>query len=287
MAGLTKATKKRVTGQKVPAPKLPVGKPKIPAATAGALNPAPYSFMPYQAPTSPPTGTYDPNLDASLAAAKRGYSDLEADTAKVGGRAFSDYNIALGDKSLGEQSTGLEGQRARGLADSLRQYTILGNRQTQAARGAGVSEGGALAAALAKRQANQTRDDTRLNTSIDQAEGDLGLRYQRGVEDRGDVLGRAGRELGFYGQDIGASKFFQAGQAGFELPTRPADQGVGPTGTPYKKLTINGRKVFADAAGALYDQPPGTAGAKVVGAPPKKPRVEAGGLKLTKERKKR
>lgn len=183
-------------------------------------------FKPFKAPTRPPSNTYDPNLDAQQRAAQRGFQDLQADTALAGGRALEDYG-------LGVQN--LQQARARGLADIAtaetgvrRDFSTLATAQAGQQRSAGVSGGGtALAAAAARAQNQQLALDplqtqrVRLNENTDAAIGAAGVDYTRGVTDRTTALDRAGRENTFFGQDIGAQRFYQARGTGYIPPTRP------------------------------------------------------------------
>lgn len=251
---------------------------------------------------SPPPGSYDPNLDAELAATQRGFVDTTSDVERAGGRASNDYAIGQGDigrqrdqgladllrrRTRGAEDFAAQGQDlqrgyGRSLADLLtsraragedygrsvaglqRSYSQLGDTQRQRAQQSGTARGGALAQALAKRTANQAWDrapidqgyqrfgadsaqrqgrlnedlqlgqgriktaqdrfnqdygaggwaEQRLNEGADQSLGRLGLQFQRGNEDRGVTLDRARRELGFFGQDVNANRFFQAVQSG-------------------------------------------------------------------------
>src|SRR5688572_7192595 len=47
-------------------------------------------FTPFQAPSRPPPGTYDPSLDAAERAAGRGYGDLQQDLERAQGYAYTD-----------------------------------------------------------------------------------------------------------------------------------------------------------------------------------------------------
>lgn len=215
----------------------------------------PRYFDPYQAPTSPPPGTYDPGLDAQLRAAQRGYGDLQTDYGydAAGNPIGTQSSRSLNDFTLAQQRLNDQGQqsigdvlraRARGQQDYAtqtanvgRQYGNLATQQGSALTGAGVTgPGGALAAALRVRTANQGRDqagldlqqqrflqdsglqESRIGTSLAQRLGDLGTGYQRGVEDNATKLERAARELGFYGQDVAAQRFAQASSSGLWDP---------------------------------------------------------------------
>lgn len=207
----------------------------------------------------PPAGTYDPMLDAGLAASKRGYGDMQFDFSRdygsngAGGRAFNDYQIGLEgltrsrDRGLADIGTG----EARALQDrdtSLgnigRAFQQLGGRQTAAAAAAGAARGGALQQGMAKRAVNQDLERAPVLTAFDRQKADfttsrarvgedftsqsgaLGLGYQRAGEDAITGLGRAGREVGQFGIDTQAARLFQATQAGYQPPVAaPAPAG--------------------------------------------------------------
>ena len=205
---------------------------------AGKTNPG--GFTPWDPGQKPPSGTYDPTLDANLRGAQRGFGDLTLDTERDNTRALNDYGIAqhgirsalhsvLTSNEISKNRLNEDTKRA--TADLGRQYQQQGQGQAQAAQAAGAVGGGALAQALLKRTANQARDqqgiDQRqqrglsdLMRSSDQAQyaandqlGALKLAYDRGVEDRGTALTRAGRELASFGTDTAEQRAFQAGQA--------------------------------------------------------------------------
>jgi hypothetical protein len=246
-------------------------------------------FQPYQAPTSPPPGFYDPALDSQERAAQRGYVDLQQDTdtgqqrdqsglISTSGRLNEDYATSTGrlNEDFNTSLASLLRNRQRGqedyttaTGDVKRNYQQLGDRQTQTAVNQGVTGGGALQAGADVRKENQGREQGRMDTSYQrsvqdsafQEQGlrtslqraladaqqsfsrgteDLGTQYQQGTDDRATALGRAGRELGFYGQDIGAQRFFQAGQSGWAPPGRgepggqPANEFRDAQGNPFR-----------------------------------------------------
>jgi hypothetical protein len=75
--------------------------------------------------------------------------------------------------------------------------------------------------------------------------------YQRGVDDRAVDVARQGRELGFYNQDVGAARFFQAGQMGYVPPQRPSNEFVGAHG-PYRVVMRGGKPVRVTPSGSPY-----------------------------------
>jgi hypothetical protein len=252
----------------------------VPVGVPGGA-PGPYAFTPFQAPTSPPSGFYDPSLDASYGQAERGYGDLQSDIGydAEGNPTGVQSMRALSDFTLGKQD--IERRRGQGLEDIGRNYTILGNRQRQGAVTGGTSEGGALAQALARRTVNKGREDTRLNEASDRAQGDLSLRYGRTTEDYKNTLSRAGRELGFYKGDIGAAKFFQAGQAGFVPPVAPANEQVGPDNQPYQTQQFGAADLYVNPGGTAYKGVPGAPqGYKLTSRKPKTWRLTSRGYRL-------
>jgi len=177
-------------------------------------------FTPYRPPT-PPAGSYDPALDAQLAAARRGLSDLQGQIGTQQARDVTDYASQL--EQIGRQTdyneadlskSWLRGRediyrdRARGGEDYqrnvqmlTRRYDQLGRNQLQATNAAGVIRGGALLQSAAKRSENQALErqplDTNYNrfmTDSSQAESRLGADYaqqsQRNEAARTGQLGR-------------------------------------------------------------------------------------------------
>lgn len=208
-------------------------------------------FPQFVAPTTPPPGTYDPSLDAQLAAAGRGYGDLQSQTGIDNQRAQDDFTLGSGhlqtllDQALGDLSTGRTNAHTdyeRAVGDLVQNYSRLGNRQAQGQAQATADGGasGALQQSLEKRMANEAHDRVPLdtaehrsvdayNTAVDRAKsgeaydvGQLGLGLSRGNEDRANALGIAGRENAQFGTDIGAQRWFQATQMGYDPPQKPA-----------------------------------------------------------------
>lgn len=230
-------------------------------------------FTPFSFPTSPPPGTYDPALDAGVSAAKRGYGDLQQDNERDTQRAQSEYAI---------QRAQAERNKTRSLADVLRdraregtdystnvtglrrRYEQLGSVHGEQAAMSGQTRGGALAAALEARTANQGLEQTGLDTrhtrygedsaqsekriSEDYDTPDTGIfaalekGYQYGQDDRVTQGARAGRELGFFEQDTGAQRFAQAAGIGYSPPERPRNEYSDAKG-PYR-LVIKGNKRY-------------------------------------------
>lgn len=185
------------------------------------------SFLPFKAPANPPPGSYDPQIDAQVRAAGRGLGDTQADVGRDRQRMTDDAGIRIGD---------LTQQRDRTLADTLRGYQQQGVRQGASAQEQGVARGGTLQAALAARTENQGRDTTRLGEDFKRSVDGVNLGVERGNTDFDQTLTRAGRENTFFGQDAGEQRFFQAGQAGWEAPTKPANEFTSKGGTAYRVL---------------------------------------------------
>jgi hypothetical protein len=220
-------------------------------------------------PPSPPTGSYDPALDAQRRAASRGLQDTEADTGIANTRDTVDYGLNR-DDVLRAQTRGLENlttSRDRGYGDVDRQvavlqrgYQTLAGNQRQQFQAHGLAYGGAALQAAAKRQANEafdqqpldvararigedfTRQSARLGEDAGLQLGRLALDYAppdaanplggRRFQDRTTALTRAQREDAAFGLDIGQEKVFQATQGGWvppEPPKRP--RGRFPQGT--------------------------------------------------------
>jgi hypothetical protein len=149
-------------------------------------------FQPFKAPTTPPTGTYDPALDAQVEASKRGLADLVMDTDTNRSRLASDYGLAV--------------------AGIQRQTQLTGQQQAGQQRAQGIRGGGVLAAAMVRAE-NQQR-------AIDP----LSLNYARQNEDMTTGLSRAQRENTQFGLDVTAQRFFQATQSGWKAPTAPKNE---------------------------------------------------------------
>lgn len=159
-----------------------------------------------------------------------------------------------------------------------RGYKRQGQGQAQQSEAQGVAQGGTLKAALAARKENEGIDrapvergfqrfsadsqrtegrvnedtdlyqsrlrddsglaDSRLTEDSDSQLGRLALALQYGEDDRQVGLGRAGRELGEFEADTGATRFYQAAQSGqYAIPRRGE-----PGGPPSNE--------FSDARGA-------------------------------------
>lgn len=202
-------------------------------------------------------------------------------------RADLTRNRGYGVEDFATERGNVERNYGRSLADILRAkadvtqgYNRLGSQQAESAAARGVTQGGTLAAALAARTGNEAHDQAPLDTSrtrlgedrtnqlgqIDRQQqrfmagyddpttglfAKLDTGYQRGVDDRSLDVARQGRELGFYNQDVGAARFFQAGQMGYVPPQRPGNEFVGAHG-PYRVVMRGGKPVRVTPTGSPY-----------------------------------
>lgn len=259
------------------------------------------AFTPYQTPTSPPPGFYDPAIDSQERAAVRGYGDLQQDTERDTERANSglvtsssrlneDYNTSNERRGQDYQASlkDLLTSRTRQTQDygtdredRNRGYQQLGGRQTQSAVNQGITGGGALKAGLAARLANQTREqgradqgynramedsmgsEARLNMNaqrmdVDARRGfarrteDLGTGYAYDANDRAMGLGRAGRELTFYGSDMDAQRFFQANQSGWDPDSAKPTNEFRDAQGPYRVIMRGGKKIRVRPNGSTF-----------------------------------
>jgi hypothetical protein len=174
----------------------------------------------------PPSGSYDPAIDASVSSAQRGNRYLVGGTAGVQGVGqfdTGDLDIAQrrGDEDLAIGLDDLGRNRGRTLADMSRSFQRLGNQQAQAMRSRNLRGGGVLQAA-ARRKANHDWDQNRVfeDQGDPSKQGDYGiqgrrmqLQHTRGSEDRTMQAGRATTELGAYESDARTSAWAQAKQA--------------------------------------------------------------------------
>jgi hypothetical protein len=205
----------------------------------------------------PPTGSFDPALDAQRRAAGRGLRDTITDTNTANLRDTVDYGLGR-DEIARSQTRGLEdlttgrdqrlGDVDRGLAVLHRGYQTLASQQRQEFQAHGLGYGGAALQAAAKRQANEAFDQqpldvarTRIGEDFARQSGRLGedtsLAYGklaldlappdasnplggRRFQDRTTALTRARREDTSFGLDTAAEKMFQATQSGW-VPPRP------------------------------------------------------------------
>jgi hypothetical protein len=264
-------------------------------------------FQPFSTPTSPPPGFYDPALDAQLGNANRGLQYHLDDLTTAGERAGSQLGIdtesvnrnqARSLADLMTEATRAQQDHQAALDELGRRFTRLGQGQAQAASAAGLA-GGALQAAAQARAQNQAIAQQPIDTAFQRTNENIGTQRQRVNEDAGLSLADLQRQFGYgaadrstdetrsqientnFGQDIGAEKFFQAGQAGYVLPSAPSNEFTGPGG-PYQVRVEGGQDVGYDPQGnVLFRRPRG--GASVLAGAmtrrrsgPSVPRVRAG-----------
>lgn len=217
---------------------------------SGGAAPAPAG------PTRPPAGYYDPALDAAERAGERGLGDFRIDTDTANSRASTDY--VTGTARVGEdrdtslagllrakmrglqdvetgRSRGLEDvgsarddvnrQAGRSLADLARGYRERGVGQAEQIQAAGVAGGGALKAALARRTADQGREQAGAQRGFD-----------RFSEDSVTSEGRLGEDLasGLSGLDRGATRIGEDYDTGVSGVQRGAQRALDDAGTDYQ-----------------------------------------------------
>lgn len=231
-----------------------------------AIAAKPY-FTPFQAPTSAPAGSYDPAYDAQLDNANVGfgYAAQDYDTSKTrlgvdydeGKKlAATDHGYSLADLLTSRNRAGED--YATTTQGIQRDYTNLGTAQAGQARAAGVASGGALAQALAKRNANQGLAQAGVDRSRDRFNEDnatgvarendrygrqsaqMDTSFFRGNADLDTGYQRAGAENDRFGRQVNTQTLYAAGAAG-ALPTRPANESTNSkTGETYRTETFNG-----------------------------------------------
>lgn len=249
---------------------------------------ATHAFTPYQAPSTAPAGSYDPAYDAQLENANQGFDWTAQDYVTGQTRLNGDYGTATDRQAhdYGQAKDYLGQDHASALANLLtsrnrgvedygtatgnlqRNYLNLGTQQSAQARSAGAGEGGALAQALLKRQANQGRDQSGLDTqqarfladnttrtdqenqgfqrqsdaldlSNQRGTEDLGQNYFRGSVDAGTGYQRAGIQNATFGRQLNAEKLAIAAQNG-GLPLAPENEHTY-KGITYRTEVHNGK----------------------------------------------
>lgn len=154
----------------------------------------------------PPLLTYDPSIEASRRAAKRGLKDLKVDTKRAQRYLKQDWRTERKDlqtqRRRGLRDIGL--QRSRGLRDIgyertdtrlglergradfateldnlIHGYKVQGNEQAQNAAAAGVGGGAVAQASEAARAANLARSRQPLDTSMQRLEEDTATSLTR------------------------------------------------------------------------------------------------------------
>jgi hypothetical protein len=174
-------------------------------------------FDPYQ-PPPPPSGSYDPILDAQQAASQRGLGDVRQDTSLAGTRAAVDYGLGVEglNRSYGRGMEDFTTSRDRGMQDYgqqlgrgeedytrnvgllQRSYQQLGRREAEGARSRHVISGGLALRAAQIRAENEAIDRQPLDTGISRLRQDVSTGQTRLGEDYARGTGRLGqdRDLG-------------------------------------------------------------------------------------------
>jgi hypothetical protein len=233
--------------------------------TAYQANPAAFEPRPEPKLTRPPTGYYDPSIDAQVAAGARGLGDLRIDIDTGIRRGGEDFQTAMG---------GARTQRAQTLADLMTgetrlrddhrlatedlglQFGRLARGQAEGARARGVISSGLAARAAQIRAGNQGRAQAGLDLSRDRGleniatdrsrfeenyltqTGLLDRDYQRQYGAGGDLdlqLARGEREQPLLEADANDLRLFQAKQAQWVPPGAPKPKG---------KLTGRRRRIY-------------------------------------------
>ncbi len=211
-----------------------------------ALRPQ-VGFKPWQAPTKPPPGFYDPGLDAAGRASQRGLDYLTGDTEDSLARNKDEYGFSLGDlernkgrsladilraRTLYDANAAQAGQReaqdyGRATGDLSTQYTRLGVQQTGNAESAGVAGGGTLAAALRARTANHEHD-----------QGGLDQTHARFVEDQANQLQHAHEAFDLAASRVGEDYGSVGGGGAEGSLTRHYQYGVDDAGKAVERAGI-------------------------------------------------
>ena len=236
-------------------------------------------FTPFVAPKRPPTGTYDPAIDAQVGASDRGFEDVKSDAGIARLQGATDTQVASEaiDRGAGRSLADLLRSSQRGAQDFAgataergRQYGNLAQSQANAAVQQGVQSGGTLRAALEARAANQGREQASAQQGFDRfnadnltangrvkedqglAHGALTLQADRTLGDSGSIdrtVDRAGREHTFFGADAGNQRWFEASRMGVQMPTAPKGE--------FKTAAGNSYRVLKGAKRTLYLWPDG------------------------------
>ena len=167
------------------APRLYTGVRGAPGAPSGPSGPKPNSklaWSPFDPNARPPSGSYDPAIDASADAATRGWNYSQEDYTKNTGRLNADY--AISTENLG------------------RKYDFLASSQNQRARQMGVDAGGWAEASQQTRAGNKGREQDSLRLS-----------WERAMSDQLESNTRAGLENEAFQGAAQGSRVFQANQA--------------------------------------------------------------------------
>lgn len=179
-------------------------------------------------------GTYDINTGAD-----RGIADLlrsagyqTEDTNRSADRGIYDTELGASrstfdvNRSSGRSLADLLTNRTRGGEDYqsaieglARQYSRLGNQQTQSARAAGIAQGGFAAQAAAKRAENQEYDKKPIDTSYRRFSQDSVRDENRIGEDKSTALQRIGENRDLTVGRIGEDRTTSLGRIATERDT--------------------------------------------------------------------
>lgn len=216
-----------------------VGPPRSPRPKPGRVTAGGY--------IQPPFLTYDPGIEAQRRAAQRGLEDTTQNVKTEGHFAHTDLAQALrdlgtenarkrqdislsaqrGERKLGYQEQDVQTRGARAnqdfgtqLANISRQFSQLGQRQTQSANAAGVLDAGTQAASAAARGQNQQLAEAPIHTAQARSQEDLAEALRRLGTARGELGEDTASSLGRLGEDTSRSRMLakrEAGRKGFEL----------------------------------------------------------------------
>lgn len=230
------------------------------------------AWQPWQAPTAPPPGTYDPTLDATLGQAGRGLGDFQQDTERNSARSSNDYIRGRADvqRDAGWGREDLTRSRDRGLFDvgqartyegqdygrSIqgldRSYGRLADSQAEQINAAGLSGGGASLQAARKRAENLAWDRQPIDTGHGRAVAGFDTATGRLNEDYGTQTGRLNdteqRQLGAL--DLGQQRYSEDSGTALSRAAREYDAFSQDTGAAR----------FYQAAGTGWTPPPRPAG---------------------------
>lgn len=170
-----------------------------------------------------PAGAYNPIRDIELNNGKTTLGNTLEDLLTKQTRASSDTSLSEEGIGTREKEEGENHDEAlKAIADSFKKLSV---RQGEQARTAGVTRGGALLQAAAKRAANETKTRepvdqtfTREQATDQTARGQLALKAQREAEDVGRESARAEREQGQFGIDTKTLEAREASDNGYVSP---------------------------------------------------------------------
>jgi len=258
-------------------------------------------FTPFAPPARPPTGSFDPAIGAQRRASERGFGYLQDDVNLESARGSDDFLRSAGDlqRDTGEATANLHRSSGRGLTDLLkanvradedyahrignldRTFRIRARTQTEGARQRGVAAGGALAAALSQRTANQAEEKGSLDTQHGRVKADLttqegrlredlstdlqrlggnaerrggllSLGHGRDIADRSIRLERGSTERDQFGLDLDETAMRQALQGGYNpMALQPRNE-VQREGRGTYQLVRGGPALGAGRRGVLY-----------------------------------